>query len=168
MRPMPTAAGAGRRLPTELEWEVAATGHEDGWPSALGRVASDAGLGATSPQMGTLPIWNPDSTVSLNADEGVRVATVPSVAASSSAMSGNGPPATSSPIRASWPIRTKSIHSRGSEITRCCVAAAGRPAPASPGPLTATSSRPTATTCLPVFGPARSRLCWSADLQVRS
>ena len=38
---------------------------------------------------------------------------------------------------------------------RCCAAAAGRPAPASPAPPIAISSRPTATTCWPASAPAR-------------
>src|SRR5688572_2394179 len=71
-------------------------------------------------------------------------------------MSGNGRRRTSCPSRGSPPIPTRTTRSRGSAAARCCAAAAGRPAPVSHGRATAISSRPTATTCSPVFGPARS------------
>ena len=59
------------------------------------------------------------------------------------------------PFPASPPIPTRSTRSPGSARTRCCAAAAGRPARASPARPSATSSRPTAATSSPASAPAR-------------
>src|SRR5260370_13377009 len=70
-------------------------------------------------------------------------------------MCGNGRPRISCRLRASQRIRTKTIRSPGSTRARCCAEEASPPVRGSHGPVTGTSSRPSATMSSPGFVPAR-------------
>src|SRR5260370_26302507 len=70
-------------------------------------------------------------------------------------MCGNGRPWISCRLRASQRIRTKTIRSPGSTRARCCAEEASPPVRGSHGPVTGTSSRPSATMSSPGFVPAR-------------
>jgi len=147
---------AGRRLPTEAEWEVAAIGE----PSADGKSLS----GAKRPWP-----WGDAAPMRRHANLGfvfdapvdVRLllkAIAPSAAGRWSAMSGNGPPPTSRHFPALAPIRTKTIPSRGSVRGRCCAAGAGRRVNGLLVPRTGIFFLPHETTYSPAFEPALSEI----------
>ena len=144
---------AGRRLPTEAEWEAAAIGE----PVAGGTRLADGKRrwhGARHrPTIGTPISISPSRRRSTSRRS--QQATARSAAGKCSATCGNGRRLIFCRFPAFPPTLTRIIRSRGSAPARCCAADRGRPARVWRGPAIATSSRPSATTSLPGSAPAR-------------